>query len=55
LDELGRVAAIGDIAHRDGYSIRVESVRGTQIAAVRIRDHEPERAATLLGHIAPTG
>ena len=55
LDELGRLGAIGDIAHKDGYSIRVESVRGTRIAAVRIRDHKPERAATLPGHVAPTG
>jgi CBS domain containing-hemolysin-like protein len=44
VDELGRLATIGDIARRDGYSIRVESVRGTRIAAVRIRDHDPERA-----------
>jgi len=43
LDELGRVAMIGDIARKDGYSIRVESVRGSRIAAVRIRDHEPSR------------
>jgi CBS domain containing-hemolysin-like protein len=43
LDELGRLATIGDIARRDGYSIRVESVRGTRIAAVRIRDHDPSR------------
>jgi CBS domain containing-hemolysin-like protein len=43
VDELGRLATIGDIAQRDGYSIRVESVRGTRIAAVRIRDHNPER------------
>jgi CBS domain containing-hemolysin-like protein len=42
--ELGRLAAIGDIAQKDGYSIRVESVRGPRIAAVRIRDHDPARA-----------
>jgi CBS domain containing-hemolysin-like protein len=42
-DELGRLATIGDIAHKNGYSIRVESVRGRRIAAVRIRDHNPER------------
>ncbi len=42
-DELGRLAVIGDITHRDGYSIRVESVREKRIAAVRIRDHQPER------------
>jgi CBS domain containing-hemolysin-like protein len=43
LDELGRLAMIGDIARKDGYSIRVESVRGSRIAAVRIRDHDPSR------------
>jgi len=43
-DELGRLAVIGDIAHTGEYSIRVESVRGTRIAAVRIRDHDTERA-----------
>jgi CBS domain containing-hemolysin-like protein len=42
--ELGRLATIGDIAYKDGYSIRVESVRGTRIAAVRIRDQNTERA-----------
>ena len=42
-DELGHAPAIGDIAQKDGYSIRVESVRGPRIAAVRIRDHDPER------------
>ena len=40
LEELGRLAMIGDIVRRDGYSIRVESVRGSRIAAVRIRDHD---------------
>ena len=53
-DELGRLAAIGDMAHKDGYSIRVESVRGPRIAAVRIRKHEPERSPSP-GHAAPTG
>jgi CBS domain containing-hemolysin-like protein len=43
-NELGRLATIGDIAYKDGYSIRVESVRGTRIAAVRIRDHNTESA-----------
>jgi CBS domain containing-hemolysin-like protein len=42
-DELGRLPAIGDIVNKDGYSFRVESVRGTRIEAVRIRDHEPNR------------
>jgi CBS domain containing-hemolysin-like protein len=56
-DELGRLATIGDIAHTEGYSIRVESVRGNRITAVRIRDHRaraggggddmsPQRSAT---------
>jgi uncharacterized protein with FMN-binding domain len=27
----------------NGYSLRVESVRGNRIEAVRIRDHEPAR------------
>ena len=43
LDALGRLPAIGDITQTGGYSIRVESVRGSRIAAVRIRDHEPQR------------
>jgi CBS domain containing-hemolysin-like protein len=43
-DELGRLPVIGDIAHTGEYSIRVESVRGTRIAAVRIRDHDTVRA-----------
>jgi CBS domain containing-hemolysin-like protein len=42
-DELGRLPAIGEIAEKDGYSLRVESVRGSRIEAVRIRDHEPGR------------
>jgi CBS domain containing-hemolysin-like protein len=42
-DELGRLPAIGDLAQKDGYSVRVESVRGTRIEAVRIRDHQPGR------------
>jgi CBS domain containing-hemolysin-like protein len=43
MHELGRLATIGDIARKDGYSIRVESVRGSRVAAVRIRDHDPVR------------
>ena len=39
--ELGRLAVIGDIAFTNGYSIRVESVRGHRIASVRIRDDRP--------------
>jgi|SRR5215204_28470 len=41
--ELGRLAMIGDIASIDRYSIRVESVRGSRITAVRIRDHDARR------------
>jgi CBS domain containing-hemolysin-like protein len=40
--ELGRLPVIGDILRVDGYSLRVESVRDARVAAVRIRDHEPE-------------
>jgi CBS domain-containing protein len=43
--EFGRLAAIGDIAHMDGYTIRVESVRGHRITAVRIREHRADAAA----------
>jgi len=43
IDELGRLPVVGDIAHKDGYSLRVESVRGSRIEAVRIRDHAPDR------------
>lgn len=52
LDDLGRGATIGDIVHKDGYSIRVESVRGTRIAAVRIRDHDPSRTKEPLDRAA---
>ena len=41
-DALGRRPTIGDMAHKNGYSMRVESVRGPRIAAVRIRKHETE-------------
>jgi CBS domain containing-hemolysin-like protein len=44
-DELGRVAVIGDMAHMNGFSIRVESVRGHRITAVRIRDHRGDDVA----------
>lgn len=40
--ELGRLPVNGDIARVDGYSLRVESVRDARVAAVRIRDHEPD-------------
>ena len=43
--ELGRMAVIGDLIHKDGYSVRVESVRDRRIASVRIRDHDGERIA----------
>ena len=41
IDQLGRLAAVGDIARFDRYSFRVESVRGSRIAALRIRDLKP--------------
>src|SRR5215204_3164717 len=47
LEALGHLPAIGEIAHNDGYSIRVESVRGSRIAAVRIRDNERERLRSI--------
>lgn len=40
--ELGRLPVTGDIVRVDGYSLRVESVRDARVAAVRIRDHEPD-------------
>jgi CBS domain containing-hemolysin-like protein len=40
--ELGRLPKRGDIIRKNGYSLRVESVRQNRIEAVRIRDHEPE-------------
>jgi CBS domain containing-hemolysin-like protein len=36
--ELGRLPRRGDTVNADGYSIRVESVRGNRIEAVRIRE-----------------
>jgi CBS domain containing-hemolysin-like protein len=41
--ELGRLPKRGDMVQANGYSLRVESVRGNRIEAVRIRDHEPAR------------
>ena len=41
IHQLGRLAAVGDIARFDRYSFRVESVRGSRIAALRIRDLKP--------------
>ena len=42
--ELGRLPKRGDMVRANGYSLRVESVRENRIEAVRIRDHEPDRA-----------
>jgi CBS domain containing-hemolysin-like protein len=39
--ELGRLPRRGDTVAADGYSIRVESVRGNRIEAVRIRERRP--------------
>ena len=39
--ELGRLPRRGDTVNADGYSIRVESVRGNRIEAVRIRERRP--------------
>jgi len=43
--ELGRLPRRGDTVNADGYSIRVESVRGNRIEAVRIRERRlsPQR------------
>ena len=41
---LGRLPKRGDMVRVNGYSLRVESVRENRIEAVRIRDHEPDRA-----------
>jgi CBS domain containing-hemolysin-like protein len=40
LEELGRLPTTGDIVHVNGYSLRVESMRGARIEAVRLRDDE---------------
>lgn len=48
--EIGRLPKRGDTVTRDGYSIRVESVRENRIEAVRVRERgahpESARAAT---------
>jgi len=44
--ELGRLPKRGDTITANGYSIRVESVRGNRIEAVRIRERGRSRAAT---------
>jgi CBS domain containing-hemolysin-like protein len=41
IDQLGRLATVGDIARLNRYSFRVETVRGSRIAGLRIRDHTP--------------
>jgi len=38
--EFGRIPRIGELLHIGGYSLRVESIRGNRIAAVRIRDDQ---------------
>ena len=38
--ELGRLPKRGDTVTRDGYAIRVESVRENRIEAVRVRERE---------------
>ncbi len=38
-DRLGRIPTIGEIVPLDGYSLRVEAVRGNRITALRLRDH----------------
>jgi CBS domain containing-hemolysin-like protein len=40
LETLRRLPVTGDIVLVNGYSLRVESVRGTRIEAVRLRDHD---------------
>jgi CBS domain containing-hemolysin-like protein len=42
--QLGRLPRRGDTVNADGYSIRVESVRGNRIDAVRIRERRPARS-----------
>jgi magnesium and cobalt exporter, CNNM family len=42
-DELGRLPKRGDEVRRDGYLIRVESVRENRVEAVRIRETTPPR------------
>jgi CBS domain containing-hemolysin-like protein len=37
-DEIGHLPATGDVVMVNGYSLRVESVRGNRIEAIRIRD-----------------
>jgi CBS domain containing-hemolysin-like protein len=46
-DELGRLPRRGDVVHKNGYSIRVESVRENRVEAVRI--HEEPHAEPPAG------
>ena len=48
--ELGRLPRRGDTVNADGYSIRVESVRGNRIEAVRIRERRPARSREASEH-----
>ena len=48
--ELGRLPRRGDTVNADGYSIRVESVRGNRIEAVRIRERRPARSRETSEH-----
>jgi CBS domain containing-hemolysin-like protein len=43
-DELGRLPKRGDEVRRDGYLIRVESVRENRVEAVRIRETTPTQS-----------
>jgi CBS domain containing-hemolysin-like protein len=46
--KLGRQPVVGDVVQVNGYSLRVESVRGTRIEALRIRDHKRRRSAAAI-------
>jgi CBS domain containing-hemolysin-like protein len=49
-DELGRLPKRGDMIHKNGFSIRVESVRENRVEAVRIHpEPEAEPAAAAAG------
>jgi CBS domain containing-hemolysin-like protein len=42
--QLGRLPRRGDTVNADGFSIRVESLRGNRIESVRIRERRPARS-----------
>jgi CBS domain containing-hemolysin-like protein len=44
-DEIGHLPATGDVVMVNGYSLRVESVRGNRIEAIRIRDRGGDEGA----------